>query len=45
MEVAAMFFLTLVMIAFATIPLGLGIGRAAARRSRPSIRPIYRFAR
>ncbi len=40
-----MFFVTLVMVAFASIPLGFGIGWSAGRRSRISIRPMYRAMR
>jgi hypothetical protein len=40
-----MFFLTLVMIALASAPIGFGIGRAAACRSRLSIRPMVRRTR
>jgi len=40
-----MFFLTLVMIAFASIPLGFGIGWSAGRRRHISIRPMHRSAR
>jgi len=39
-----MFFLTLIMVALASIPLGLGIGWSTARRSRVSIRPLHRSA-
>jgi hypothetical protein len=40
-----MFFVTLLMVALASIPLGYGIGRTAANRSRMSIRPMCRSTR
>jgi hypothetical protein len=45
MEDTTMFFVTLVMVAFASIPLGFGIGWSVGQRRRISIRPMYRMAR
>jgi hypothetical protein len=45
MEEAKMFFVMLVMVTLASLPLGFGIGHSMARRSRISIRPMYRCAR
>jgi hypothetical protein len=45
MEDTTMFFVTLVMVALASIPLGFGIGWSAGQRRRTSIRPMYRMAR
>jgi hypothetical protein len=45
MEATAMFFLMVLMVAIASCPLGFGIGRSIAQRSRTSIRPMHRCAR